>query len=175
MKVIMEEVGLKQDDRGCVLPAREYAAKLKEKNADNEMVSVIAFEFENGKVITGKGSATMDCCSAALLNAIKYLAGISDDIFLLSPLILNTIRDLKERDLHSKITCLNANEILIALSISAVTNPTAQLAYDKLSELSGVQAHCTAILNRNDEQILRKLGLDVTCDAVYPSENLYYV
>jgi uncharacterized protein (UPF0371 family) len=149
--------------------------KLKECSVDNEVVPVIAFEFEGGKIITGKGSATMDCCSAALLNAIKYLAGISDDIFLLSPLILNTIRDLKERDLHSKITYLNANEILIALSISAVTNPTAQLAYDKLSGLSGVQAHCTVMLNRNDEQILKKLGIDVTCDAVYPSENLYYV
>jgi uncharacterized protein (UPF0371 family) len=175
MKVIMEEVGLKQDDRRCVLPAREYAAKLKESCTDNETVSVIAFELEDGQIITGKGSSTMDCCSAALLNAIKYLAGISDDIFLLSPLILNTIRDLKERDLHSKITYLNANEILIALSISAVTNPTAQLAYEKLSSLAGVQAHCTVILNRNDEQILKKLGIDVTCDAVYPSENLYYV
>lgn len=175
MKVIMEEVGLKQEDRRCVLPARQYAAKLKESCGDNEAVSVIAFEFEDGTIITGKGSATMDCCSAALLNAIKYLAGISDDIFLLSPLILNTIRDLKERDLHSKVTCLNANEILIALSICAVTNPTAQLAYEKLSCLTGVQAHCTVMLNRNDEQILKKLGIDVTCDAVYPSENLYYV
>lgn len=117
----------------------------------------------------------MDSCSAALLNAIKYMAGISDDIYLLSPLILKTIRDLKEKDLNSKITHLNATEILIALSISAVTNPTAQIAYEKLSMLKGVQAHSTVMLNRNDEQILKKLGIDVTCDAVYPSENLYYV
>jgi len=175
IKLILEEVGLKQDDRYCVLPARQYATKLKETCNDNETISVIALEFENGKIITGKGSTTMDCCSAALLNAIKHLAGISDDIFLLSPVILNTIRNLKEHDLHSKITYLNANEILIALSICAVTNPTAQLAYDKLSSLKGVQAHCTVMLNRNDEQILKKLGIDVTCDAVYPSENLYYV
>jgi uncharacterized protein (UPF0371 family) len=175
IKLILEEVGLKQDDRRCVLPARQYATKLKENCSDNETISVIALEFEDGKIITGKGSTTMDCCSAALLNAIKHLAGIGDDIFLLSPVILNTIRDLKERDLHSKITYLNANEILIALSICAVTNPTAQLAYDKLSSLKGVQAHCTVMLNRNDEQILKKLGIDVTCDAVYPSENLYYV
>jgi uncharacterized protein (UPF0371 family) len=175
MRLIMEEVGLRQEDRKCVLPAREYAAKLKENLNDNEYVPVIAFEFADGKIITGRSSATMDCCSAALLNAIKYLAGITDEIFLLSPLILNTIRDLKEKDLHSKITCLNANEILIALSICAVTNPTAQLAYEKLSSLTGVQAHCTVMLNRNDEQILKKLGIDVTCDPVYPSENLYYV
>ncbi|HBY72870.1 MAG TPA: hypothetical protein DEG06_11575 [Lachnospiraceae bacterium] len=175
MKVIMEEVQLKQEDRSCVLPAREYAAKLKDKSNDNETIAVIAFEMNDGQIITGKSSATMDCCSAAILNSIKYLAGISDEIYLLSPLILNTIRDLKVNDLKNKITSLNANEILIALSISAVTNPTAQLAYEKLSQLNGVQAHCTVMLNKNDEQILRKLGIDVTCDAVYPSENLYYV
>ncbi len=175
MKVIMEEVQLKQEDRRCVLPAREYAAKLKEKSGDNETTAVIAFEMTDGKIITGKSSSTMDCCSAAILNSIKYLAGISDEIYLLSPLILSTIRDLKEKDLKSKITSLNASEILIALSISAVTNPTAQLAYEKLSLLQGVQAHCTVMLNKNDEQILRKLGIDVTCDAVYPSENLYYI
>ncbi|MDF2537510.1 MAG: hypothetical protein K0S76_531 [Herbinix sp.] len=175
MKVIMEEVQLKQEDRSCVLPARTYAAKLKECCVDNETVSVIAFELPDGKILTGKGSPTMDCCSAAILNAIKYLAGFSDDIYLLSPVILNTIRSLKEKNLNNKITHLNAHEILIALSISAVTNPTAQLAYEKLSLLKGVQAHSTVMLNRNDEQLLKKLGIDVTCDAVYPSENLYYV
>lgn len=175
IKVIMEELQLKQEDRRCVLPAREYAIKLKEKYGDSENISVIAFELPDGKIITGRSSATMDSCSAALLNAIKYMAGISDDIYLLSPLILKTIRDLKEKDLNSKITHLNATEILIALSISAVTNPTAQIAYEKLSMLKGVQAHSTVMLNRNDEQILKKLGIDVTCDAVYPSENLYYV
>ncbi|NLP34530.1 MAG: DUF1846 domain-containing protein [Clostridiales bacterium] len=175
MKMIMEEVGLKQEDRNCVLPAREYARKLKEKGSDNETIAIIAFELNDGTIITGKSSATMDCCSAAILNSIKHLAGISDEIYLLSPLILNTIRDLKVNDLKNKITSLNANEILIALSISAVTNPTAQLASEKLSLLKGVQAHCTVMLNKSDEQILRKIGVDVTCDAVYPSENLYYI
>ncbi len=174
MKVIMEEVQLKQEDRVSVLPARGYAAKLKERCTDNEAITVIALELNDGKIITGKSSETMDCCSAAILNAIKHLAGIADEIYLLSPLILNTIRNLKEKDLNSKITHLNANEILIALSICAVTNPTAQLAYDKLSMLKGVQAHCTAMLNKNDEQILKKLGIDITCDPIYPSENLYY-
>lgn len=175
MKVIMEELQLRQEDRSCVMPARNYAAKLRETSQDNETVSVMAFEMHDGKIITGRSSSTMDCSSAAILNAIKYLAGISDEIFLLSPLILNTIRDLKEKDLNSKISRLNANEILIALSICAVTNPTAQLAYEKLSLLKGVQAHCTTMLNKNDEQILRKLGIDVTSDPFYPSENLYYV
>lgn len=175
MKVIMEEVQLRQEDRHCVMPARDYAAKLKETFHENETVTVMAFEMHDGKIITGRSSSTMDCCSAAILNAIKYLAGIGDEIFLLSPLILSTIRDLKEKVLNSKITRLNANEILVALSICAVTNPTAQLAYERLSMLNGVQAHCTSMLNKNDEQILRKLGIDVTSDPFYPSENLYYV
>ena len=178
MKVIMEEVQLKQEDRPCVIPARNYALKLRDNKDnchENENVPVIAFEMPDKKIITGRSSSTMDCCSAAILNAIKYLAGIADEIFLLSPLILNTIRDLKEKDLNSRITHLNANEILIALSICAVTNPTAQLAYDKLSMLKGIQAHCTSMLNKNDEQILRKLGIDVTFDPFYPSENLYYI
>ena len=171
----MEELSLKQEDRPCVIPARDYAAKLRDKGHENDTVSVMAFEMSDGKIITGRSSSTMDCSSAALLNAIKYLGGIADEIFLLSPLILSTIRDLKEKDLKSKITHLNANEILIALSICAVTNPTAQLAYDKLSLLKGIQAHCTSMLNKNDEQILRKLGIDVSSDPFYPSENLYYI
>ncbi len=175
MKVIMEEVSLKQEDRAPVMPAREYMANLKKDLPDNEISSVIAFELHDKTIITGKGSPLMDCCAAAILNAIKHLAGIGDEIYLLSPLILNTIQNLKQNTLNNRITALNANEILIALSISAVTNPTAQLAYDKLQELKGVQAHATIMLNKNSEQLLRDLGIDVTCDPVYPSDNLYYM
>lgn len=175
MKVIMEEVGLKQEDRGPVLPARDYMAKQKKGSSDSEKTPVIALELPDGTMITGKGSSLMDCCSAAILNAIKYMAGIADEIYLLSPLILNTIQDLKNKKLKNKIASLNADEILIALSISAVTNPTAQLAYDKLSELKGVQAHATVMLNRRSEQLLRNLEIDVTSDPYYPSENLYYI
>ena len=175
MKLIMEEVLLKQEDRTAVVPAREYAEKLKENDNSNDKVAVIAIELPNGEIITGRTSELMDSCSAALLNSLKTLANISDENFLLSPVILETIQKLKTEDLNSKLTALNANEVLIALSISAVTNPTAKLAYDKLSELEGAQAHSTVMLNKDDEQILRKLGMDVTCDPYYPSSNLYYV
>lgn len=175
MKLIMEELELKKEDRVPVKPAREYAEKLKENTENKEVPAIMAFELNDGKVITGKSSNLMDSCSAAILNAIKYLAHIGDEIFLLSPVIIDTIRTLKKDKLHSKITTLNANEVLIALTIGAVTNPTAQLAVDKLVELEDVQAHSTVMLNKDDEQILKKLGIDVTCDPVYPSENLYYV
>ncbi|MGX7263410.1 DUF1846 domain-containing protein [Enterococcus crotali] len=175
IKLIMEEVELKKEDRKAVLPAREYSERLREQTQSSETPAVIAFELQDGRIVTGRTSSLMDSCSSAILNSIKTLANISDEILLLSPVILETIQTMKRKDLHSKITALKANEILIALAISAVTNPTAQLAYDKLSELNGVQAHSTVMLSKNDEQTLRELGLDITSDAVYPSENLYYI
>ncbi|WP_430603034.1 ATP-dependent Zn protease [Enterococcus sp. DIV0724b] len=175
IKLIMEEVELKKEDRKAVLPAREYSERLREQTQSNDTPAVIAFELTDGRIVTGRTSSLMDSCSSAILNSIKTLANISDEILLLSPVILETIQTMKRKDLHSKITALKANEILIALAISAVTNPTAQLAYDQLSELNGVQAHSTVMLSKNDEQTLRELGLDITSDAVYPSENLYYI
>ncbi len=174
MKLIMEELELKEEHRVPVVPARDYAEKL--KVADHkDKAAVMAFELNDGTVVTGRSSNLMDSCSAAILNAIKHLANIGDEIFLLSPMIIETMKDLKTDKLHSKVTTLNANEVLIALTIGAVTNPTAQLAVDKLHELTGVQAHSTVMLSKDDEQILKRLGIDVTCDPVYPSENLYYM
>ncbi len=175
MKLIMEELALKKEDRVPVKPARLYAEKLKEKTEGDDMPVVMAFEMNDGEIITGKSSSLMDSCSAAILNGVKYLANISDDIFLLSPVIIEAIKHLKRESLESKNTTLNANDVLIALSVGAVTNPTAQVALDHLKGLSGVQAHSTVILGNDDEQILRKLGIDLTCDPNYPSENLYYV
>lgn len=175
IQLIMEEMELKKEDRGPVLPARAYAQTLKESENLLPPVSVMAFELEDGKVITGRSSGLMDSSAAAILNSVKYLGNISDDILLLSPVILETIRKMKDQELHNKITALNANEVLIALSISAVTNPTAQLAYEQLAKLDGVEAHSTVILNKDDEQILKKLGINVTSDAIFSSENLFYI
>ncbi len=173
MKVIMEELDLKQEDRSTVEPAREYAEK--NKTSENEMIPIIALELPNGEIVTGKESSLMDNCSAGILNVIKHLSGIADEIYLLSPVILNTIQKYKSQVLDNKITTLNLNEILIALSISAVTNPTAQLAYNQLTNLKGVQAHSTVLINKNSEQILRDLEVELTCDPVFPSDNLYYI
>ena len=177
IQVIMEEMELKKEDRHPVVPARDYAAKLKqEKNLLGlTPVSVMAFELPDGQIITGRSTDLMDSSAAAILNSSKYLANISDEILLLSPVILETIRKMKDVDLRSKITALNANEVLIALSISAVTNPTAQIAYEKLSALEGTQAHSTVMLNKDDEQILKRLGMDITSDPVFSSENLFYI
>ncbi len=178
IQLIMEEMELKKEDRKPVIPAREYAESIKNREeyvGNINPISAVAFELEDGHMITGRSSVLMDASAAAILNSIKYLGNISDDILLLSPAILETIQKMKVEELDNKMIALNANEVLIALSISAVTNPTAELAYKQLSKLEGVQAHSTVILNKDDEQILKKLGMDVTSDAVFSSENLFYI
>lgn len=178
IQLIMEEMELKKEDRKPVIPAREYAESIKNREeyvGNINPISAVAFELEDGHMITGRSSVLMDASAAAILNSIKYLGNISDDIPLLSPAILETIQKMKVEELDNKMIALNANEVLIALSISAVTNPTAELAYKQLSKLEGVQAHSTVILNKDDEQILKKLGMDVTSDAVFSSENLFYI
>ena len=174
VKLIMEELNLKETDRKVVIPAREHSARLKETAHKNEVCPAVALELEDGAILTGKSSNVMDATAAVILNAIKHLANISDDIHLISPVILEPIINLKSKTLNSRNTPLDCEEILMALSICAVTNPTAQVALEKLSLLKGCQAHSTTILSRSDEQTFRKLGIDVTSDAEYPTANLYY-
>lgn len=174
IKIIMESLNLKPEDRKVVMPAREYASKLKLDANKNETCPVVALELEDGTILTGRSSELMDASSAAILNAVKYLANISDDIHLISPVVLEPIKSLKTHALGSNNTSLNSEEILIALSICAATNPMAQVALEKLTKLKGCQAHSTTILSTGDEQIFRKLGIDVTCDPEYPSQNLFY-
>ncbi|ENY8691402.1 TPA: DUF1846 domain-containing protein [Clostridioides difficile] len=174
MKMIMEELNLKPEDRNVVLPARNYSNKLKESADKNDTCPVVALELEDGTILTGKGSDLMNGTAAVVLNAIKHLANISDDMHLISPVILEPIINLKTKTLASRNVSLSCQEVLTALSICAVTNPTAQFAMEKLTLLKGCQAHSTTILNRDDEQTFRKIGIDVTCDPEYPSQNLYY-
>lgn len=174
MQVILEETDLKKEDRAPVLPARNYAKAVQERIDSTHLQAVIAIELPNGEMITGRTTTLMDASAAAILNGLKKLANIADEIDLLSPMILQTIQRLKTDDLNSRVPTLSANEVLIALAISAVTNPTSELAYKQLPNLKDTQAHSTVILNRENEQTFKKLGIDITNDPVYPTENLYY-
>lgn len=173
-KLIMEELNLKQEDRKVVIPARERSAKLKEVSNKNDICPAVAMELNDGTILTGRSSDVLDATAAVVLNAVKYFANIPDEMHLLSPVILEPIINLKLKTLGSKNTALNCEEVLIALSICAATNPMAQVAMEKLVMLKGCQAHSTTILSANDEQTFSKLGIDVTCDPEYPSESLYY-
>ena len=172
-KLIMEQVNLKEEDRKVVIPARERAAKLREEG-NNGIHTAVAMELNDGTILTGKGSELLDASAAVLLNSIKHLANIADDMHLISPVILEPILALKSKTLGNKKISLNCEEVLIALSISAATNPIAQVAMEKLSMLKGCQVHSVTILPTTDEQTFRKLGVDVTCDAEYASESLFY-
>lgn len=173
-KLIMEELNLKESDRNVVIHARDYSTKKKNELKKTDVYSSVALQLEDGTVLTGKESDVMDAPAAVILNSIKYLANISDDIHLISPVILEPIQNLKRNTLGIKNTVLNCEEILMALSICAATNPMAQVALSKLTSLKGCQAHSTTIISNSDEQTFRRLEIDVTCDPEYQSQNLYY-
>ncbi len=169
MKMIMEELGLKPEDRSVVNIARDYRSS----DCQDEDCPAVALELEDKTVITGKFSSLMNGSAAVILNAIKHLAEIQDDMHLISPLVLEPIINLKKNTFSSRNVALSAEEVLMALSISAVTNPVAKYAMDKLEQLKNCQAHSTVILSKGDEQVFRKLGIDVTCDDEFLSTNLF--
>src|SRR5690606_9460307 len=117
IKLIMEELNLKPEDRKVVIPAREYSHKLRQDSSKNDVCPVVALELLDGTILTGRKSELMEGTAAAVLNAIKYYANISDEIYLLSPVILEPIVNLKSKILGDKNVALNCEEILIALSI----------------------------------------------------------
>ena len=154
--------------------AREYAEQKKECNERYANVVAVALELHDGTVITGRSSRRMVAAAAAVLNAIKHLCGMADSLHLISPNILKSIQDLKTEVLMADKTSLNCEEILTALTISAATNPSAEAVLNKLPQLRGCKAHCTAILSDKDETTLKALGIDVTSDPEYITNNLYY-
>lgn len=170
---LMEKLDLKPEDRSVVLPARERARRLKEEEG-YETPSAMAVELADGGIVTGKSSSLMDASAATLLNAIKYVAKISDELHLISPVVLEPILRLKTTLTGERKLSLNAREVLIALSISAATNPMAQMALDVLERLAGCQAHSTTMLNQEDENVYRELKMDVTSEPVFASNNLFY-
>lgn len=174
VKLLMQQLNLKENDRKVVPVAREYSEVLKKRYGNLESCSAVSLELEDGEILTGRRTMLMDATASVVLNAIKYLANISDDIHLISPVILEPIKDLKRNTLRSKTASLSCEEILIALSISAATNPTAQVAMDKLTELRDCKAHSTRILSISNEETFIKLGIDLTSDAEYATDSLFY-
>jgi len=173
-KLLMDELKLVPEDRAVLIPARAYAEHKRSQDAKYENVIVMALELPNGTIITGRSSRRMVACAAAVLNAIKHMSGLADDIHLISPSVLETIQRLKTDILAHEKSTLNCEEILSALTISATTNPSAQFAVEKLLLLKGCKAHCTAILSDRDSQTLKDLGIDATSDPEYLTNNLYF-
>lgn len=173
MQLILDKMNLSEFDRPVVAPARQKADQQKALTG-RDVASAVAIELLDGTIITGRATPTMRASASATLNALKHIAKISDEIHLLSPVILEPIGKLKTEAFHDSESILDLEEILIALSISAATNPLAQVAFDHLSSLRGCQVHSTTILNANDERVLRSLGMEATSDDEFASSNLYY-
>ena len=133
-----------------------------------------AIELHDGTVVTGKTTDLLGASSAALLNALKVLGGIDHNVQLISPEAIAPIQKLKINHLGSKNPRLHTDEVLIALSMSAVDNPTAALALSKLSEIRGCEVHSTVILSSVDEMTFKKLGAHLTSEPVYQNRRLYH-
>lgn len=166
IELLMNQMKISADDRP-VIAAAEHLAEQTGNPAT-------AIELENGKIITGKTSSLLGASAAALLNALKELAGLPDEMHLLPPLIIEPIQQLKIKGLGNHNPRLHTDEVLIALSISAATNPAADLAMQQLSKLKACEVHSSVILAQVDETLFKKLGMNLTCSPVHQTKKLYH-
>jgi uncharacterized protein (UPF0371 family) len=173
-ELIMKEMGLKPEDRDVVQHARDAAsnAETTDKGHDGFYCGA-AIVLHDDTVIDGKNSPLMHAASSLVLNTLKHLARIPDEIHLLSPDVVESIVRLKKDIMGKSSVSMDVEETLIALSISATTNPTAKIAMDKLIELKGCEVHCSHIPSPGDESGLRKLGLNVTSEPQFASNTLF--
>ncbi|MGT2666209.1 DUF1846 domain-containing protein [Streptococcus rifensis] len=165
-KLIMDEMGLTPEDRPVVAAAINRSLEIK--------APVVSIQLEDGRLVTGKRSSTMTSAAACLLNALKEMANIGEDLHLMPPVILDTINKLNHDKLKNTSKILDCKEALIALSISAVTNPSAEAALLQVEKLRDLQAHSSAILSKADEEIFRDLGIMATSEPQFATESLYY-
>lgn len=174
VELLMDGLNIKPDDRRVVEPARQAAQEAQRKEKGHEGIFCgAAIELKDGSIIMGKNSPLMHAASSLVLNAIKKLAEIPDKIHLLSPNIIESIGNLNKNILNTKKVSLNLEEALIALSISAATNPTSQLAMERLKELQGCEVHMTHIPTPGDEAGLRRLGVNLTTDPNFSTKGLF--
>lgn len=166
LDVLMQRCNISVSDRKCVNFAREKSAKTD--------APATAMELNDGTIITGKTTTLLGATSACILNALKHLAGINDKVMLLPPSVIEPISRLKINSLGGHNPRLHTDEVLIALSISAVTDEFAERTIKALPQLRGAQCHSTVILSQVDINVLKKLGVDYTSDPVYQSKKLYH-
>jgi uncharacterized protein (UPF0371 family) len=174
VELLLENLGVKPEDRIVVKPARQAALDAEKEGKGHDGICCgAAIELADGTILTGKNSSLMHAASALVLNSAKWLAKIPDTIHLLPSNIIESISHFKKDVLKGKMVSLDLDETLIALSISATVNPAAQMAVEKLKELSGREAHMTHIPTPGDEAGLRKLGVNLTSDPDFATKCLF--
>ena len=164
-ELIMNRAKVSTNDRPVIQAAVSCSEETDEPAA--------AIELSDGRIVTGRTKELLGSCAAALLNALKALAGIDDGIHLIAPSVLEPICRLKTQSLGSRNPRLHVTETLIALSICAVTDEKARAAYECLPQLKGCEAHSSVIVASTDASAFRKLGMNLTCEPVYETKKLF--
>ena len=166
LELLMKQAGTSVADRVVVAAANERANETGDPAA--------AIELMDGTIVTGKTSSLLGASSAMLLNALKKLAGIDKEVKLIAPEIIEPIQKLKIGHLGNQNPRLHTDEVLIALSICAVTDPVADLALKQLEKLKCCEVHSTVILSSVDETVFKKLGVNLTCEPKYETKKLFH-
>ena len=156
LELLMKKAGVAPEQRTVVAPALE--------RAEQTGTPAAAMELPDGRIVTGKTSNLLGACAALLLNALKALANIPDELHLISPKVIDPIQHLKVDHLGNRNPRLHTDEVLVALSISAATDPTAERAMEQLGKLRGCEVHSTVMLSSVDEKVFKRLGVNLTCE-----------
>ena len=159
LEFLMKKAGVAPEERKVVAPA---LAK-----AEATGLPAAAMELPDGRIITGKTSDLLGASSALLLNALKALAGQDDALHLIAPEVIDPIQHLKVDHLGNRNPRLHTDEVLIALSICAATDPAAEKAMEQLDKLRGCEVHSSVILSSVDEKVFKRLGVNLTCQAQF--------
>ena len=166
IELVMNQAKITKDFRSCVKYAVEKSELTKEP--------ACAIQLTDGRIVTGKTSSLFGASSACLINALKILGNIDDDFPLISPTVIQPIQNLKINCLKNHNPRLHTDEVLIAIAITATTNPIAQKAIDLLPQLQQCEMHSTVILSDVDKNTLKKLGINLTTEPFYQTKRLYH-
>ena len=159
LEMLMKKAGVSAEDRRVVAPAL--------KRAEETGKPAAAMEMPDGTIVTGKTSSLLGASAALLLNVLKIMADIDDDIHLIAPTVIDPIQHLKVDHLGNRNPRLHTDEVLLALSICAATDPLAEKAMEQLDKLRGCQVHSSVILSPVDEKVFKRLGVNLTCQPQY--------
>ncbi|MBQ4370568.1 MAG: DUF1846 family protein, partial [Oscillospiraceae bacterium] len=166
IELLMKKAGISPADRKVATAALEMA------KATGSPATAI--ELPDGRIVTGKTSSLLGASSAMLLDALKALCGIPDKRLLLARSIIEPVQELKVRFLGNKNPLLHTDEVLVTLSICAATDPVARQALEQLPNLAGCDVHSSVILSPADSNTFRKLGVNLTCEPQYESNQLFH-
>ena len=166
LELLMSTLDISPETRAVYNASKKVAVKTQNP--------AVAIELPDGRIVTGKTSCLLGASSAALLNALKTLADIDDEVHLISPTVIEPIQELKVSHMGNHNPRLHTDEVLIALAICAATDEKAHKALKALDMLKGSEAHSTVILSKVDEGVFHKLGVNVTCTPEYQTKKLYH-